>query len=212
MTPCAVTDGGIPAWSPDMSGHVVRDVGTPVHAGTQHVSIALDAAAFAKLASGGSALVSFETPNDEVQAFAVPLAAASTGGGVGGTVPATLSLKLGAAPAFGPFTPGVAKDYFASTTATVTSTAGDAALIVQDTSPFYTNHLVNGSFALPQELQVMNSAGAYQTMPAGVRFWGAPASNDVVPVNFKQSIGANDPLRTGTYAKTLTFTLSTTSP
>jgi beta-glucosidase len=129
---------------------------------------------------------------------------------VGGTVPATLSIVLGAAPAFGPFTPGVAKDYFASTTATVT--AGNAALIVQDTSPFYTNHLVNGSFALPQELQVMNSGGAYQTMPAGLRFWGGPTSSEAVPVNFKQSIGANDALRTGSYTKTLTFTLSTTTP
>jgi hypothetical protein len=33
-----------------------------------------------------------------------------------------------------------------------------------------------------------------------------------VTVNFKQSIGANDALRTGTYSKTLTFTLSTTTP
>ena len=30
-------------------------------------------------------------------------------------------------------------------------------------------------------------------------------------LDFKQSIGANDALRTGTYAKTLTFTLSTTA-
>ena len=37
-------------------------------------------------------------------------------------------------------------------------------------------------------------------------------SNDVVPIGFKQAIGANDPLRTGTYSKTLTFTLSTTNP
>ena len=29
---------------------------------------------------------------------------------------------------------------------------------------------------------------------------------------FKQSIAANEPLRTGTYSKTLTFTLSTTTP
>ena len=31
-------------------------------------------------------------------------------------------------------------------------------------------------------------------------------------INFEQSIGANDALRTGTYSKTLTFTLSTTNP
>ncbi len=37
-------------------------------------------------------------------------------------------------------------------------------------------------------------------------------SNDAVTIEFKQSIGANDPLRTGTYSKSLTFTLSTTTP
>ncbi len=42
--------------------------------------------------------------------------------------------------------------------------------------------------------------------------WTAPVSNDVVDVTFKQAIGANDALRTGTYSKTLTFTLSTTMP
>ena len=42
---------------------------------------------------------------------------------VGGTVPATLALTLGAPASFGPFTPGVEREYTASTTATVTSTA-----------------------------------------------------------------------------------------
>ena len=36
-------------------------------------------------------------------------------GNVGGTVPATLSLTLGAPAQFGAFQPGVARDYFAST-------------------------------------------------------------------------------------------------
>ena len=31
-------------------------------------------------------------------------------------------------------------------------------------------------------------------------------------LEFTQAIGADEPLRTGTYAKTLTFTLSTTNP
>jgi hypothetical protein len=132
-------------------------------------------------------------------------------GTVGGSVPATLALTVGQ-PAFGAFTAGIARDYLATTTATVTSSAGDAALIVQDTSPFYTNRLVNGSFALAQELQVKNNAGAYQTMPAGIRFWGGPTAAQAVPVEFKQSIGANEPLRSGSYSKTLTFTLSTTTP
>ena len=47
---------------------------------------------------------------------------------VGGTVPATLSLTLGAPAQFGAFTPGVAKEYVAASTATVASTAGDATL------------------------------------------------------------------------------------
>ena len=42
--------------------------------------------------------------------------------------------------------------------------------------------------------------------------YAGPVSNDPVTVAFKQAIGANDALRTGTYSKTLTFTLSTTNP
>mgnify|MGYP006175432027 CR=1 FL=1 len=45
-----------------------------------------------------------------------------------------------------------------------------------------------------------------------VKTWNAPTSNEAVPVMFKQAIGAGDALRTGAYAKTLTFTLSTTAP
>src|SRR4051812_38077106 len=48
------------------------------------------------------------------------------GGTVGGSVPATLSLTLGAPVSFGAFTPGTAKEYTASTSANVISTAGDA--------------------------------------------------------------------------------------
>jgi hypothetical protein len=49
---------------------------------------------------------------------------------VGGTVPATLSLSLGAPASFGAFVPGAAKTYTAQTTANVISTAGDASLTV----------------------------------------------------------------------------------
>ena len=48
--------------------------------------------------------------------------------------------------------------------------------------------------------------------PTTLKTWSAPTSNEAVTVNFKQSIGANDALRTGAYSKTLTFTLSTTNP
>jgi hypothetical protein len=42
--------------------------------------------------------------------------------------------------------------------------------------------------------------------------WTGPVSNDPVTIAFRQHIGANEALRTGTYSKTLTFTLSTTQP
>ena len=42
--------------------------------------------------------------------------------------------------------------------------------------------------------------------------WTAPVSNDPVTITFSQHIGATDALRTGTYSRTLTFTLSTTTP
>jgi LmbE family N-acetylglucosaminyl deacetylase len=76
FTACAVTDGGIPPWSPDMSGRVVRSAAFDVSAGKQKVTITLDRAAYDKLATNGSALISFETPDNEVQAFFVPLAGA----------------------------------------------------------------------------------------------------------------------------------------
>ena len=49
-------------------------------------------------------------------------------GSVGGTVPATLALTMGTPAAFGAFTPGLGKDYYATTSANVVSTAGDATL------------------------------------------------------------------------------------
>ncbi len=136
---------------------------------------------------------------------------------VAGSVPATLSLTLGAAAAFGPFTPGLAKDYTASTTATVISSAGDATLSVADPATTNTGKLVNGTFALPQTLQARAKTGAFAPVggsaaPTSLLTYSAPVSNDIVPIEFKQSIGTTDALRTGTYSKTLTFTLSTTSP
>jgi predicted acyl esterase len=116
---------------------------------------------------------------------------------VGATVPATLSLALGAPASFGAFTPGLAKDYTASTTANVISTAGDATLSVSEPG-----RLMNGAFALPSPLQVSIAPSS----------WSAPVSNAAVAIGFTQHIGATDALRTGTYSKTLTFTLSTTSP
>ena len=153
---------------------------------------------------------------NEVAPPAPTLQAMTSTGTVGGSVPATLALTLGAPATFGAFTPGVAKDYTASTTATVVSTAGDATLTVADPSSTNTGKLVNGTFALPQTLQA-SGGGAFAPVggsaaPTTLKTWSAPTSNEAVTVTFKQSIGANDALRTGTYSKTLTFTLSTTTP
>ena len=172
------------------------------------------------LSDGGSALVGFANASDEVQAFDAPIT--SQTGTVGGTVPATLALTLGAPAQFGAFTPGVTKTYLASQTATVTSTAGDALLSVADPSSFGTGHLVNGTFILPEPLQARarnaaNQGTAFNNVgssasPLNLLTWSAPISNDAVSLDFSQLVKNTDPLRTGTYSKTLTFTLSTTTP
>jgi hypothetical protein len=145
--------------------------------------------------SGGTVTV---TSGDRSRVYTVTFIPADIEPGtVGGTVPATLALALGAPATFGAFTPGVEKTYTASTSATVTSTAGDAALSVSDPG-----RLTNGAFSLADPLQVAFSKSS----------WSAPVSNDPVTITFAQHIGANEPLRTGTYSRTLTFTLSTTTP
>ena len=144
---------------------------------------------------------------------------------VGGTVPATLSLSLGSSPTFGAITPGAGATYTASTTANVISTAGDALLSVADPSSQNTGHLVNGAFFLPQPLQARaRNAGnpspptpAYNNVgssasPLNLLTWNGPISNDALSLEFSQRVNATDALRTGTYSKTLTFTLSTTQP
>jgi hypothetical protein len=157
---------------------------------------------------------------------ALPVSLTSADGSAGGSVPATLSLTLGTPPAtFAPFTPGVTRPYEAATTANVISSAGDALLSVADPSAFQTGHLVNGTFFLPQPLQARaRNAGtppppapAYNNVgssasPLNLLTYSGPVSNDAVALQFSQLINATDALRTGTYSKTLTFTLSTTTP
>ncbi len=133
---------------------------------------------------------------DLASATALAQVPATAVGSVGGSVPATLALTVGPA-SFGAFTPGVSRTYDATTSANVISTAGDATLSVSDPG-----HLTNGAFSLPQPLQVLG-------VPAT---WDAPVSNALVPITFRQAIGATDALRTGSYSTTLTFTLSTVNP
>lgn len=74
LTPCAVTDGGIPVWSPDQSGHVVSSLSQPVRSGEKRVTVPLSPAQRAKLKADGWLLLSYETASDQVQAVAVRLA------------------------------------------------------------------------------------------------------------------------------------------
>ena len=180
----ALTANGLPVQT---VGHTPYEfVYTPAY---EHIGDHVVLAARITDSSGQTSVVSTELD--------VPAITTSTPGTVGGSVPATLALSLGAPAAFGAFTPGVAKDYTAATTANVVSTAGDAALTVSDPG-----HLTNGSFSLPEPLQV-------GIAPAS---WTGPVSNAAVAIAFKQRVNATDALRTGRYSKTLTFTLSTTTP
>ena len=81
---------------------------------------------------------------------------------------------------------------------------------------------MNGTFALPSLLQAKaaSAAGAGgglanvggSAAPTQVLTYSGPTSNDPVTVTFGQHVGDTDALRTGTYTKSLTFTLSTTNP
>ena len=139
------------------------------------------------------------------------------GGDGGGTVPATLSLTLGPPASFGAFTPGV-----------------DARLHGLDDGERDLDRRRRGALGRrPEHLEhgqarqrgVRAPAGrcrptrtAARTRRSAARQPDAAADvrrarrNDAVTIGFKQSIGATDALRTGTYSKTLTFTLSTTNP
>jgi hypothetical protein len=116
----------------------------------------------------------------------------------------------------------VGHDYETSIGATVNSSAGNATLSVADPSSIATGRLVNGSFALATPVQVAarNAASpsspfaplTSDSSPVTLLTYSGPVANDVVTIALKQPIGALEPLRTGTYSKTITFTLSTTTP
>jgi hypothetical protein len=167
-------------------------------------------------AADGRLIGSTQVLVDKGQAATVNPCSVTTAPG-GGTVAPTLALTLGTPAAFGAFTPGLTRDYTAATTATVTSTAANATLTVADASANATGRLINGAYALPQPLQVAANASAFAPVggsaaPTTLLTYTGPVSNGVGAVNFKQSIAATDVLRTGAYAKTLTFTLTTTAP
>ena len=147
-------------------------------------------------------------------------ASTSTPGDVSGTVPATLALTLG--------TPGdaSARSCRASpptTQATMTATGhldrrgrdAERARRRANTPPAGWSTARTRS---QQPLQVSANSGAFAPLrtdngpldAADLERRRSARSN--VTLGFKQSIGATEGLRTGAYAKTLTFTLSTTTP
>jgi hypothetical protein len=143
-------------------------------------------------------------------------------GDVGGDTPATLNLTLGTPAAFSPFIPGLGKDYSASMTATLTSTAAEAALTVADADAAAPGHLTNGAFALAAPLLISATSPNGTTSgeapvggsaaPTKLLTYAGPLGAEAATLAFKQAIGATEALRTGGYSKTLTFTLSTTTP
>jgi hypothetical protein len=113
----------------------------------------------------------------------------------------------------------VARDYETTLTADVTSSAGTAELAVMDNVDG-SGRLVNGALRLAEPLLVKAQGqqapgGAFAPLagsPLVLLSYPGPVGRDQVTITLKQSIGANEPLRTGGYGKTVTFTLSTTQP
>jgi hypothetical protein len=158
--------------------------------------------------------------------------AVTPGNTVTGTVPSTLGVSVvgSSTPSLGAFVPGSAQTYSTTLDTSVTSSAGNAALTAVDASAppttSSTGYLVNdaagGPYTLRSPLQVdatdggSNPSTGYQVLtsgnPVSLLSYSAPVSDDPVVVGFQQSIGATDPLRTGTYGISVTLTLSTTSP
>jgi hypothetical protein len=139
---------------------------------------------------------------------------------VTGNVNATLALSVTSSATLGAFNAGITHDYDSTVAATVNSSAGDATLSISDPSATSPGHLVNGTFSLAQSLQARATNAAHPSTafapvsnsPLALLSYAGPVSNDQVTIGIRQSINATDPLRTGTYSKTLTFTLSTTTP
>jgi hypothetical protein len=155
---------------------------------------------------------------EATKSVAFSIAAPTTGDSddseVNADVPLVMAISLGSAATFEPLIPGVAKDYTAATTATVTSSAPSTSLTVMDPSTNAPGHLVNAELALPQALQAA-AGGAFAPIgstPALLKSWTGPLANDAVAIQFKQPVAATDKLRAGRYGKVIRFTLSTTTP
>jgi hypothetical protein len=74
--------------------------------------------------------------------------------------------------------------------------------------------VARGGGVLPPRPTRRRSPTASRSTPiaATLHPYTGRVSNDPLTIRFKQAIGATEPLRTGAYSRTLTFTLSTTTP
>lgn len=138
---------------------------------------------------------------------------------VTGTVGDQLHLELDAPTAsLGTFALGVAANYDATVTGKATST-GPSELWVHDDSST-PGRLVNGTTPLANPLQLCATTAAAPTCSydalgaAPLQLLSLPAGSAATPltIGLRQSIGASEPLTTGTYGKTLTFTLAAGTP
>jgi hypothetical protein len=204
----------------DPSGPPTDCVGTVPHGSTIDTATA-GSHTFTVTSHNSAGSVATETRTYSVEPVAGPVA--------GDTAP-TLILTLGTPASFAPFIPGVSRDYNATMTASVTSTAENATLSVADPSATATGRLLNGAFSLQNPVQAaatstlkdgegkpltqsapMGPIGG-SAQPTTLLTYSSPVGLDSATLTFKQSIADTEPLRTGGYAKTLTFTLSTTNP
>ena len=139
-----------------------------------------------------------------------------TQGGAGGMVPATLSLTLGTPASFGAFTPGLAKDYPRARPPTSSRPPATRPCPSPTRAPRRpaTSSTVRSRCRrrcrrrpTPARSAVPGSASpldaAHLQRPDQQRLGGA---------ELQAADRVHDALRTGAYAKTLTFTLSTTNP
>ncbi len=157
------------------------------------------------------------------------VAEASAGIVVEGKVPFTQTLATTCSPVvLGSFLPGKTQEYHNTCGLKATSTAAESKLVAEDASATDIGHLVQGytdgafkeTYELPEPLESKaistqgGTGGVFTSLvaPATLLTYTKPFSEDEMTVTFNQKIGLHDHLHTGTYAKTITLTLSTTTP
>jgi plastocyanin len=176
------------------------------------------------VAAAGSHVVEYRSKDkagntEATKSVAFSIQAPSGGGDsedadVNADVPLVMALEFTGTANLGPLLPGVAKDYTASLAAKVTSSSQTTALSVVDTNTTAPGHLVNGTVALPQALQVAAGGpfGPISATPRLLKTWTDGVANEPVSIDIKQPISATDKLIVGHYNKRITFTLSATTP